>query len=437
MSIHARYLFNSREQAPFESLDDYLSSLSSLSSKCHYDASPSFIQCLIRDRLIVGIRNKEVQSRLLNCSDDTKLESVLSIAKSHEIKIKQEQNEDEDLPSLHDKLQVQVKEVQCRPDVRVTEEAKIAILIELMNHKSIMLAPSGHENEKAQLWNKVYSFAKSIGTSFKSALHLREVFGTWKNLALQSKLDNNQDLKATNADKLIWDLFSQDDPMTNLEDYPDLNSNSNEHEFNEGDEENELFTFDENDLESTSNEDNDSENEVIKPVARRRRGRPRKESPTRSSSSALSTESKILVLKTCLLHKSILSAKGHEKDKKDAWKSIYNALEQKQKLNIDNPSSLRGAFRLWKQRAVKKRENPDEIVTESDKLIYEIFDLASSKENYDGLEDDIKEEVIEENSGVTFIAYTEKLAILHEICKFRNTLGLNIGSGKKKTYTRK
>ena len=392
-----------------------------------------FIECLIRDRLIVGLRNKEVQARLLHCSDDTNLESVLSIAKSQEFKIKQEENDDENLPSLHDKLQVQVKEVQSKPDVRVTEEAKIAILIELMNHKSILLAPSGNEHEKAQLWNKVFTFAKSIGTSFKSALHLREVFVTWKNLALQSKLQNNQeDLKATNADKLIWDLFSQDDEamMTQLDqDYP-----VNEHEFDEDNQDgNELFTFDENDLVSTSNEEDDSENEVIKPssVTKRGRGRPRKESPTRGSSSALTTETKILVLKACLLHKSVLNAKGNEKDKKDAWKKIYKSLEPQNKLNVDSPSSLRGAFRLWKQRAVKKRENPDEIVTESDRLIYEIFDLEPSpiKENLDGLEDEIKEEVLGENCGVTFIDYTDKLTILHEICRFRNAIGLNVGSG--------
>ena len=183
--------------------------------------------------------------------------------------IKQEhRDEDEfgDLPSIHDKLNVQINESVQKPDIKVSEEAKIAILIELLNHKAVLMAPSGHEGEKADLWERVFDFAKSVGAPFRSALHLREVFGTWKDVAIQSRQRSNQeDVKMSNSDKLIWDLFGQDD---NLEDYPNFGTSTNgldavdifddenvdEAEIAPGD-----FAFDENDLlnSSSSEEDND------------------------------------------------------------------------------------------------------------------------------------------------------------------------------------
>ena len=137
--LRARFLFNSREQQSSESLEDFLKSLKELSKRCKYEASQNLVQDLMRDRLIFGLRNKEIQSRLLNCPDDLELNRALDVANSTEVdkKIKQEHDDFEELPSIHDKLHVQVDVSVQKPDIKVSEEAKIAILIELLNHKVI------------------------------------------------------------------------------------------------------------------------------------------------------------------------------------------------------------------------------------------------------------------------------------------------------------
>ena len=444
--IHARFLFNSREQAATESLDEFLDGLSSLSTKCQYEASPLFIQNLVRDRFVAGIRNKDLQARLVKCSDATSLDGALAIAKSQSLTIKQENQEEDNgeemvQASLHDKLQVQVNEIQ--PDVTVTEETKIAILIELMNHKSILMAPSGGENKKAQLWSKIY---KSLGTlSFKSALHLREVFVTWKNLALQLRQQNcqSEDIKASNSDKLIWDLFGHEDQVAQLEDYPHLNTgcNSNNDEvLNDIEDGNdELYTYDENDLQSSESQDDDEEdgeNEAIRIPTRRGRGRPRKESPVRATSTSMSNDTKILVLQRLVLHKNILNVKGNEKEKKDMWKNIFYAFRQQ--LSLENPSALRGAFRIWKQRSMKKQDNPEaETITESDKLIYQIFNLddglpnlhtTNHKTGDHDIEDALGADFKEEQQNFGLISRHEKIQILKEISKFRDNIGVNVGN---------
>ena len=62
---------------------------------------------------------------------------ALDVANSTEVakKIKQEHDDFDELPSIHDKLHVQVDVSVQKPDIKVSEEAKIAILIELLNHK--------------------------------------------------------------------------------------------------------------------------------------------------------------------------------------------------------------------------------------------------------------------------------------------------------------
>ena len=439
--IHARLLFNSREQGPTESLDEFLNGLCSLSSKCQYEASSTFVQHLVRDRFVAGIRNKNLQAVLVKCSDLTSPDSALAIAKSESLAIKQEDDENEEqllpLSSIHDKLQVQVNEIQ--PDVIVTEETKIAILIELMNHKSILTAPSGHENEKAQLWSKIY---RSLGNSFKSALHLREVFVTWKTLALQLRQqDSQEDIKVSNADKLIWDLFGHED-VAQLEDYPTMHTgNSTNHDelIDDDDGNDELYTYEENDLESSESHDDEEDSEgeeVIRPV-RRGRGRPRKESLVRATSTSISNETKILVLRRLVLQKNILNAKGNEKNKKDMWKSLFNAFSKE--LSLDSPSALRGAFRIWKQRSMKKRDNPEETITEADKLIFQIFSLdypatnsvdCKASNNDQDLEDALEfdDGSKEDQCNFGLISLDQKIKILQEISKFRDNIGVSVSN---------
>ena len=459
--LRNRLLFNSREQKPSESLEDFVKSLKELSHRCKYDAPHNLVQELIRDRLIVGLKSKEIQTKLLNCSDNLTLDNCIEVANSTEVakSIKQELDRDpeddfEDLPSIHDKLQVQVSVDSFQnPDIKVSEEAKIAILIELLNHKAVVMAPSGHEWAKADLWEKVFEFAKSAGAPFRTALHLREVFGTWKDAAIQARQSSSQeDVKMSNADKLMCDLLNGDD---NLEDYPTLGSGANgiiddsAELFAEEDDEvahDVNFTFDENDLgSSTSTEednDHDSDEDYAKPQTKRRRGRPARESidSTPKNSTSINNELKNLILKRLVSTKHIIAGQGNEKEKKDVWRSIYKSLEKK--LTNSSPSALRSAFRIWKNKAMKKRENSDETVTESDRLIYNIFDLQEPElrsghdDPIEALIDEVKEEAIdsseyiieEEDPGRGYIDHSSRISILHEVAKHREVIGMNMGS---------
>lgn len=437
--ILARFLFNSREQEQSESVDDYAGSLTKLSSKCKYEAAPAFVENLVRDRFIVGIRNKEVQSKLLKCANDLSLDCAIEIVKSSGKDIKLE-NDEEDMPiSLHDKLQVQVDVLPAKPDIKVSEEAKIAILIELMNHKSILNAPSGHEEEKAELWEKVFHFAKTTGAPFKSALHLREVFGTWKSSAIQSKQPLSQDdVKMSNADKLIWDMFGQD----TFEDYPNLqsilNDSANVLDFDDDrNHDDELYNFDENDLNSSSSGEEASDDDEYEPVVKRRPGRPRKGSPSRGPSIVMSAELKVMVLKRLLQQKDVITAQGNEREKKNVWRNLFHSLENK--LNVGSPSVLRNAFRLWKQRSLKKRSQPGETITESDKLIYKIFNMAetetadlaeqaASEGQDEETRDEEPSEEDDEDAGKSFIDHSLRLKILHELAKHRRKIVMNVGT---------
>ena len=462
--VHARFMFNTRKQEPSESFDDFVSGLRKLSSKCHYDASPPFVQSLLRDRLIVGISNKEIQSKLIQQSDDLSLTSAIEIVRLsskdllEKTSIKQE-NYDEEMPSVHDKLQVQVnvEEGGSKPDVKVSEEAKIAIVIELTNYKAVLMASSGHESEKAKLWEQVYRSAQNIpGASFKSALHLREIFATWKTAAFQARQQSShEDIKISNSDKLILDLLTGQ-YNDNFENYTNLTSNFSENcndelENHDADE----YTFnDENHVNSGSDSNGDESCEdttedaskVKTATAKRGRGRPRKTSPSHggsNNSTSMSAEMKVLILKRLFLQKDTITTKGNEKEKKDVWRNLYNSLENK--LNIDSPSALRGTFRIWKQRSLKKRDNPiDETITESDKLIFKIFNLDTqtsnkahddndddnidnSDVNENEIEEDFNEEVKEEvgeadeqQLKVGFINSKLRLSILYEIAKHRS-----------------
>ena len=78
--IYERYLFNTRVQQPNESVDSFYASLLSMSKTCSFD---NLADSLIRDRLVVGLRDSGVRKKLLYENDLT-LKRTLEIARSHE-----------------------------------------------------------------------------------------------------------------------------------------------------------------------------------------------------------------------------------------------------------------------------------------------------------------------------------------------------------------
>ena len=80
--IYERYVFNKREQAPEESFDKYLAALRTMSKTCNF-GDLHVQESLIRDRIVVGLRDNSVRKRLLQESKLT-LKGTIDICKSSE-----------------------------------------------------------------------------------------------------------------------------------------------------------------------------------------------------------------------------------------------------------------------------------------------------------------------------------------------------------------
>ena len=63
---YERYLFNKREQEPGESIDQYCTALMRLSEHCGF---MNLRDSLIRDRLILGVKNDRAYKKLLEQKD--------------------------------------------------------------------------------------------------------------------------------------------------------------------------------------------------------------------------------------------------------------------------------------------------------------------------------------------------------------------------------
>ncbi len=75
-----RYQFNRREQEQYESIDTYVAVLRTLAKTCNYG---TLEETLIRDRMIIGIRDNATRKRLLQTTKLT-LKDCIQICRSHE-----------------------------------------------------------------------------------------------------------------------------------------------------------------------------------------------------------------------------------------------------------------------------------------------------------------------------------------------------------------
>ncbi|XP_047988314.1 uncharacterized protein LOC125227948 [Leguminivora glycinivorella] len=78
--IYSRYLFNMKNQKAEESFDDYLLALKKLAKRCNYK---EFEDEILRDRIVVGIKDGEVIKELLKKQDLT-LETAINICRASE-----------------------------------------------------------------------------------------------------------------------------------------------------------------------------------------------------------------------------------------------------------------------------------------------------------------------------------------------------------------
>lgn len=80
-TTYERCLFNTRTQQPGESIDIFLTDLRKKAKNCNYGTLQDE---LLRDRLICGIIDENLRSRLLRI-DDSSLEEVLKQCRTHEV----------------------------------------------------------------------------------------------------------------------------------------------------------------------------------------------------------------------------------------------------------------------------------------------------------------------------------------------------------------
>ena len=78
--LYERYTFNKRDQGPGESVDTYLAALRSLVKTCNYG---SLEESLLRDRIVMGIRDNAARKRMLQDSRLT-LKGAINLCHAHE-----------------------------------------------------------------------------------------------------------------------------------------------------------------------------------------------------------------------------------------------------------------------------------------------------------------------------------------------------------------
>ena len=78
--IYERYRFNKRDQEPNESLDAYVTALRTLAKTCNFGVLEN---SLIRDRIVIGVRDNQARKKLLQVSKLT-LKECIDICRSYE-----------------------------------------------------------------------------------------------------------------------------------------------------------------------------------------------------------------------------------------------------------------------------------------------------------------------------------------------------------------
>lgn len=78
---YERYVFFKREQAPTESLDNYITALMKLASTCGFG---DLRESLVRDRLILGVTDDKIREKLLG-KRDLNLDKAIEIIKTTQV----------------------------------------------------------------------------------------------------------------------------------------------------------------------------------------------------------------------------------------------------------------------------------------------------------------------------------------------------------------
>lgn len=79
--IYNRYKFHSRIQKENETFDQFVTEVQLLVKDCNFKETDD----MVRDRLVIGIRNSKIREKLINIGSELTLEKTLEIARLHEL----------------------------------------------------------------------------------------------------------------------------------------------------------------------------------------------------------------------------------------------------------------------------------------------------------------------------------------------------------------
>jgi hypothetical protein len=89
--VHERYKFNTRNQLPTESFDTFYAELRALAGKCAFDYRPKAdggtapADEMLRDRIVLGIRDDSVRKKLITQGNALTLEDAVRVCRSNEV----------------------------------------------------------------------------------------------------------------------------------------------------------------------------------------------------------------------------------------------------------------------------------------------------------------------------------------------------------------
>ena len=124
--VYERYMFNTCSQQPEESVDGYVNRLRKCASTCQFG---TLTEELIRDRLVLGLRNQSTKLRLLK-EEDLSLNKALSICRSSEIASQQmkamklDDKEIEEVRAVQDRKTLNKRSITQRGRRNKPEQAK-------------------------------------------------------------------------------------------------------------------------------------------------------------------------------------------------------------------------------------------------------------------------------------------------------------------------
>ncbi|OWF39131.1 hypothetical protein KP79_PYT25202 [Mizuhopecten yessoensis] len=79
--IYNRYKFPSKTQGENETFEQFTTQLQIAVRDCNYDKSDE----MVRDRIVIGVRNSKIREKLINIGNDLTLVKTLDIARTHEL----------------------------------------------------------------------------------------------------------------------------------------------------------------------------------------------------------------------------------------------------------------------------------------------------------------------------------------------------------------